>query len=166
MIAKCSIADCAEPAKAKALCSKHYQRLLAHGDPLIVRNRPNGSGSLHGGYVVVMDQQGRKPVHVRVAEKALGKPLPPGAIVHHVDENKANNAPSNLVICPDRAYHNLLHQRMRARDACGNPNWRMCWCCHQYDAVESMRASGEGHAHRTCENEYQRNRYHARKSST
>ncbi len=44
--------------------------------------------------------------HIRVAEKALGRPLPVGAIVHHHDENKLNYEESNLVICQNRAYRN------------------------------------------------------------
>lgn len=48
------------------------------------------------------------------AEIALGKPLPPGAVVHHADGSKNDNAP--LVICQNENYHRLLHARMRARD--------------------------------------------------
>lgn len=55
----------------------------------------------------------RQTLHRRRAEQALGKPLPPGVEVHHADGSKADDAP--LVICQDRAYHMLLHQRMRER---------------------------------------------------
>jgi hypothetical protein len=60
--------------------------------------------------------------HVIVAERAFGKALPKGAEVHHVDEDKFNNHRSNLVICQDRAYHQLLHQRARIVRAGGTPN--------------------------------------------
>jgi hypothetical protein len=50
--------------------------------------------------------------HILVAEKALGKHLPPGAVVHHVDEDGLNNKPWNLVICQDNAYHRFLHKRL------------------------------------------------------
>ena len=50
-------------------------------------------------------------VHRTVAEKALGRPLKSSELVHHIDENKTNNHPSNLLIC-DNTYHKLIHARM------------------------------------------------------
>ncbi|MUT66703.1 hypothetical protein [Paenibacillus sp. NEAU-GSW1] len=35
----CSVDNCNKPIKAKQLCSMHHQRLLRHGDPMIVRPR-------------------------------------------------------------------------------------------------------------------------------
>jgi len=61
------------------------------------------------------------------AERALGKPLPPGAQVHHVDGDKRNDAPGNLVICQDQKYHHLLHVRGRVVARGGDPN-RQQWC--------------------------------------
>jgi hypothetical protein len=64
------------------------------------------------GYRMATGRQ-RQTLHRRRAEKALGKPLPPGAEVHHADGSMRDDAP--LVICQDRAYHMLLHKRMRER---------------------------------------------------
>lgn len=75
-------------------------------------------------------EKGEKRVHVAIAERALGHALPLGAEVHHVDGNKRNNAPSNLVICQDAKYHWLLHVRQRVLAAGGDPNTqRICWSC-------------------------------------
>jgi hypothetical protein len=69
-------------------------------------------------------------VHRLRAERALGKPLPPGAVVHHADGSISPDAP--LVICQDEAYHRLLHIRTRVVRAGGDPNAdRICSHCKQ-----------------------------------
>jgi len=101
--------------------------------------RPNGAGFIALGYVAKQVNGVKQFEHVRVAEAALGKPLPPGAVVHHVNEVKTDNRGANLVICPDRAYHNLIHARMDAMAASGDPNKRACRHCKQYDHIAAMR---------------------------
>lgn len=69
-------------------------------------------------------------VHIAIAEKAYGRKLPKGAEVHHVDQDKTNNSPSNLVVCVDHAYHALLHSRQRIFDAGGHPDThKICSTC-------------------------------------
>lgn len=69
-----------------------------------------------------------KRLHRLRAERALGRPLPAGAEVHHLDGSTSEHSP--LVICPDRAYHMLLHQRMRVLAMGGDPNVeRKCADC-------------------------------------
>lgn len=51
----------------------------------------------------------------KVVERALGHRLPLGAVVHHWDENPGNNNPANLLVCPNQAYHMIIHGRMRVR---------------------------------------------------
>jgi hypothetical protein len=71
--------------------------------------------------------------HRARAERALGRPLPPKAIVHHADGSRHEDAP--LVICQDQKYHMLLHARMRVRSAGGNPNTdAVCGKCHKTKA--------------------------------
>lgn len=97
---------------------------------------------------------------IRLAELALGKPLPAGAEVHHVDEDKRHDVPWNLVICESRAYHLLLHMRRAAYLATGDPRSRKCQICKQWgipgvgDLVVRSRAPGRpsGQAiHRLCD---------------
>ncbi len=90
-------------------------------------------------YAVGVSYGGRTSKHIEIAEKALGKRLPAGAIVHHWDENGLNNTPSNLAIFPNEAYHNLIHRRMRAEAACGNPNYQKCQYCQTWDDPTNMK---------------------------
>ena len=96
--------------------------------------------------------------HTVVAEKALGKQLPKGAIVHHANEIRHDNSPANLVLCPNQAYHKLLHQRMRAKKMCGNANWLKCCYCKKYDDPKKMSFRAKGHQayHSICINKYHR----------
>lgn len=82
-------------------------------------------------------------LHRLRAERALGRPLPVGAIVHHADGSRRDDAP--LVICENDAYHKLLHARMRVKAAGGNPNAdAVCSICRKAKprAMFAPRASG------------------------
>jgi hypothetical protein len=92
-----------------------------------------------------------RPAHVVVAEKALGRALPMGAQVHHVDTNRKNNAAVNLVICQDHAYHRLLHARMRVVKAGGNPNSQnLCRVCRRCMSFERFHLNAGNGALGTC----------------
>lgn len=71
--------------------------------------------------------------HVLVAERALGRFMPAGAEIHHVDGNPRNNSASNLVICQDKAYHKHLHYRSSVLARGANPSThRYCSRCDQF----------------------------------
>lgn len=110
----------------------------------------------NAGYLVETSNGAKNQVHVLVAEKTLGKCLPKGAIVHHADGDKLNNDPSNLVICPDRAYHNMLHRRQRAYEACGHADWLKCNLCGHYDEPENLYVNVRSYSarHRECHARY------------
>ena len=105
--------------------------------------------------------------HILIAEKALGKQLPPKAVVHHIAGNPGNNANDNLVVCQDDSYHFLLHARARAKESCGRANWRKCDICGKYDTVENLYIppSVYGGRHRSCSAKMQRNRRAAKERS-
>jgi hypothetical protein len=75
-------------------------------------------------------------------------------MVHHVDGNPQNNMHSNLVICL-KGYHELLHMRTRAYEACGHADWRKCLHCEKYDNPENMlrkknRHPSDSYYHKEC----------------
>ena len=117
--------------------------------------RKNGEGYIRkDGYVQIGNakKNERNLQHIKVAESVLGKKLPDGAIVHHINENKSDNRKENLVICENASYHSLIHQRMRALSECGNATWRKCAYCHNYDEPENLYINGKHARHRDCFN--------------
>jgi hypothetical protein len=93
------------------------------------------------------DKNGVVLKHILIAEDALGKYLPDGAVIHHASKEA-------LVICQDQAYHQLIHVRTRALVACGNPNWRKCPICKKYDNPDQMAPLTRGFWHRSCLRSY------------
>ena len=55
-------------------------------------------------------------LHRQVAERMLGRPLREGEVVHHIDGNKLNNAPENLMVLSSQAEHARLHFSRKAGD--------------------------------------------------
>lgn len=118
------------------------------------------------GYILVQapdhpraDEGGYVMEHIVLAERAIGKPLPDGAVIHHVNGNPGDNRSENLVICEDQGYHNLVEQRTRALRACGRAGWLRCKRCKEYDDPDNMNVPERGMAyHQACQTEYDRQR--------
>src|SRR5882672_9646293 len=154
----CTVPNCDRKHLSGGYCELHYRRMRRHGTTDNMR-RENGTGWMDSrGYINFKIDGISKGEHVLIVEKVLGKKLPEEAEVHHVDGNKSNNDPKNLVVCPDSAYHKLLHQRQRALDACGHADWLKCQRCLQYDDPKNMYLFPRKNwgKHRECENKYHR----------
>lgn len=164
----CSVVGCMKRHDSHGFCTHHARRFKTYGHPLgtnpLSNRRPRGSGELRpDGYVRHRLGDNRKYEHVLVAEKALGRPLPPGTIVHHHDETRSNNSGLNLVICPDSLYHKLLHRRMLALDASGHADWNKCRFCKKYGPPEEIGRNAAGFRHLVCSAKYALNAYHKNK---
>ena len=152
----CKTPNCAGTASSRGLCNSCYEYHRRHGFPENLDcpapnpRRANGTGTINAsGYWVT----GGQHVHVLLAEKALGRKLKPKEEVHHFGE-KSDNA--KLIICPDHEYHALIEMRQRALTACGNPNYRRCSCCKEWDDPTNLRMNpGSTHVHkRVCSRVY------------
>ena len=151
MTKRCSANGCDRPHHAHGYCGMHNWRVQKYGNTETLLRGKKGLGWVSsGGYHLKCKNGVVKQEHVLIAEAALGHELPPKALVHHVDGNRLNNAHDNLVICPDDAYHALLHRRMRALDACGHAHWRKCQYCKQFDDPENLGSTGRHNYHSAC----------------
>lgn len=121
------------------------------------------------GYVLVYlpdhpraDKVGEVREHRLVAETALGRPIDTKHPIHHVNGDKTDNRPCNLVVCEDTAYHELLHRRQRALDACGHADWVRCELCGEFDDPQKadmwLSRKCPSARHRVCHNRDARER--------
>ena len=69
-----------------------------------------------GGGVTYTKTYGRH-THRIVAEEMLGRPLKRGEVVHHIDGNKRNNAPENLMVFSSQSEHVKWHAAHKGGDS-------------------------------------------------
>lgn len=120
---KCIVDDCSRSDHSNGYCKMHHLRLTRYSRLDNIK-AAKGKGSVNAsGYRLLTIDGKRIYEHIYLAEKALGKRLPDGAVVHHMNEKPADNyTPFNLVICPDQAYHLLLHRRAKELAKCKAEN--------------------------------------------
>lgn len=92
--------------------SEHMKQLNAVMNPsrmdfptrakLSVKRRGSGSGKSYA-------KSFGRHTHRMVAERMLGRKLKPGEVVHHIDGNKRNNAPENLMVFSSQSEHAKWH---------------------------------------------------------
>ncbi len=88
------------------------------------RNGKKGT-VLSNGYPVIYDpthprakSNGYVREHIVVAEQMLGRSLKDGEVIHHINENKTDNRPENLMIFANNSEHMKYHWALRHNDQC------------------------------------------------
>ncbi len=115
---KCLIENCKETTSSKhGMCAPHYKQrwyLNSVGRQEKLERTSNERWiNIVSDYVMVKVDGKLVYEHRVLAEKALGRPLPKGVIVHHTGAPDDNHGFCKLVICPNQEYHALLHKRMQ-----------------------------------------------------
>lgn len=80
--------------------------------------------------------------HILVAEKKIGRRLTEGEVVHHINGNKLDNRPENLIVMT-KSQHAKLHGNSKKRiimcNRCGkerqNHGRGLCPSCYHYEFV-------------------------------
>lgn len=85
-----------------------------------------------------------------IAERALGRSLKYGEVIHHIDGDAKNNLNNNLVIC-NQDLHLLIHAKYRALKESGNSLYRKCVYCRNWDDLSNMiKHSRSSFRHKWC----------------
>ena len=126
-------------------------------------NNPNWRGgktvSSHG-YILIRvgtdhhlaDVRGYAYEHRIVAEKKIGRKLKPGERIHHINKNKSDNRPKNIMVTGSNAEHFLQHRKSNSNRRLPNESNPVIECkcgCGQtllkYDITSRPRFYVSGH---------------------
>lgn len=91
--------------------------------------------SARGYEMIVLGRSNEMPLHVYICEKLTGVKLRGTKhVVHHIDGNKLNNAPENLIVLQNTREHMELHTRERL--TAKGIDWRTQKYCPRCDKVK------------------------------
>lgn len=92
----------------KEAAERHAQRMTGAGNPAFIDGRSEDPEKQKYKFRWIDGTSVRE--HRFVMEQAIGRELEETEVVHHVDENKLNNAPSNLFLFHCTACHAHYHR--------------------------------------------------------
>lgn len=92
----------------------HEMNIAMNPERMTAETRAKISDARYGtGDRTLYRKRNGRHVHRTVAEQKIGRPLKPGEVVHHIDGNKENNDPENLIVISSQAEHARLHAAER-----------------------------------------------------
>ena len=108
-----SCSQCDRPVDSRGLCSMHYMRWYRHGGDEPQRIRPKrvvGFSRLRADGYLEVKTPAREYVleHRLVAAQMIGRALKTTEHVHHINGDRADNRPENLLVMSN-AEHQKLH---------------------------------------------------------
>ena len=115
----CKMPDCGKPNDSHGYCGMHAQRLRRYGDVNYITSKEQFKQNCRDSALAYKDARpdvyrklNNRHEHRVVAEQMLGRPLQRGEIVHHIDGDRHNNAPTNLEVMSQADHLRLHHAEM------------------------------------------------------
>jgi hypothetical protein len=126
----CIVDGCDRLGEVRGWCPRHYQRARKYGDPTIMHRAPMGTGTIDkDGYRSFCINGEKILEHRRVMAKVLGRPLRDDEDVHHLNHNRLDNRPENLMVLP-HGQHSRIHNPITTK------------CCHGHVRTEENTYHG------------------------
>ncbi len=150
-------------AKRGRVKGKYARYIKGHN---LRRGNNHGFSVANGGYVEIRSKNGRKRHHRHVMEQALGRKLKPNEVVHHIDHDRTNNEPENLMIFQSHAEHNDYHKaELRSNLPEGHKKCPRCGIVKSLDGFYKHNRRGYGvSSHcKDCRSKYEQERWVKRK---